>query len=58
MGSDRYMENRFIAEENFWRARALLVRVVALLESEARDAAEGERLYLEIKSLLKRTEVT
>lgn len=56
MGSDLYLEAEHLAKDNFWPARMLLERVVKHLEADGVDPVEGERLYLEIKALLQRTE--
>lgn len=54
MGSDRHMESRYIAESNFWPARALLVRAAAHLERLGDQ--DSNPLYKDIMAFLARTE--
>jgi len=56
MGSDRYLESRFLAEDNFWPARGILVRTARWLREQSTINEAGMGLLQEIEALLKRTE--
>lgn len=55
MGSDRYFSDRFVAEANFWPARALLERTAKTLRGRPLSPDE-EQLLKDIEILLLRTD--
>lgn len=54
MGSDRYMESRMLAENNFWPARRLLERALQSLK----DGGVNAGLRVEIQRFLEQTKQT
>lgn len=59
MGADRVFEGRMLSEDNFWPARAILVRVVArLTRDEVALDPDGRKLLEDARALVARTERT
>lgn len=57
MGSDRYMESRFQAQDNFWPTLMHLERAVRILEKKELSQEEREQL-IHMRDWIKRQERT